>query len=108
MLDHGTGSLLTRNICAITNTHLFVCQTYEKLQPFLCCRIGSCIILKLFLIWVLGNSASGNGAYPVWKGWVIAASLGCTGYLLTLLHHQIFWCVCLKTPAPLPHPEHCM
>ena len=71
------------------------------LQPPLCYRIGSCIILKLFLIWVLGNSASGDVAYPVWKGWVIAASLGCTGYLLTLLHHQIFWCACPQYPSSL-------
>ena len=56
------------------------------------CRIGSCVILKLFLIWVIGNYASGDSEYPVWKGWAIAAGLGGTGYVMTLLHHQIFWC----------------
>ena len=78
------------------------------LQPSFCCRIGSCIILKLFLIWVLGNSASGDEAYPVWKGWVIAASLGCTGYLLTLLHHQIFWCALPQYSPQFSRPEHCI
>ena len=55
------------------------------------CRIGACVILKLFLTWVIGNYSSGDSEYPVWKGWAIALGLGGTGYVMTLLHHQIFW-----------------
>ena len=57
------------------------------------------MILKLFLVWVIGNYASGNAAYPVWQGWAIAAGLGCTGYFMTLMHHQIFWCALLSGPC---------
>ena len=49
------------------------------------------MILKLFLVWVIGNYTSGSAEYPPWKGWAIAAGLGLTGYSMTLLHHQIFW-----------------
>ena len=42
-------------------------------------------------MWVIGNYARGNAEFPVWKGWAIAAGLGGTGYVMTLLHHQIFW-----------------
>ena len=41
----------------------------------------------------------------MWKGWVIAAGLGCTGYLMTLLHHQIFWCAYRTSFARFFHPE---
>ena len=62
-----------------------------RLTTCLGCRIASCMILKLFLMWVIGNYASGDAEFPVWKGWAIAAGLGGTGYVMTLLHHQIFW-----------------
>ena len=92
MLDEGPWGPLDEERLLHYEYRIVCLSDLLTLQPSSCCRIGSCIILKLFLIWVLGNSASGDEAYPVWKGWVIAASLGCTGYLLTLLHHQIFWC----------------
>ena len=79
---------------SIANENQFLVMT-------VCCRIASCVILKLFLIWVIGNYASGNSEYPVWKGWAIAAGLGGTGYVMTLLHHQIFWYA-----LPLSGSEH--
>lgn len=55
------------------------------------CRVVSCVLLKLFLVWVIGNDTSGPEAFPIWKGWVFAAALGITGYLMCLVHHQLFW-----------------
>lgn len=57
------------------------------------------MLLKLFLEWIIGFNASGYGAFPVWKGWAIAAGLGSTGYLMCLVHHQLFWCA----PSLLAH-----
>lgn len=52
------------------------------------------MLLKLFLEWIIGYNAAGYAAFPAWKGWAIAAGLGSTGYLMCLVHHQLFWCVC--------------
>lgn len=57
------------------------------------CRVASCVLLKLFLEWIIGYNAAGYAAFPAWKGWAIAAGLGSTGYLMCLVHHQLFWCV---------------
>jgi len=32
-----------------------------------------------------------GGDYPLYLGWALAAALGCTGYVLCLIHHQLFW-----------------
>lgn len=55
------------------------------------CRVASCVLLKLFLEWIIGNNVAGYAAFPAWKGWVIAAALGSTGYFMCLVHHQLFW-----------------
>ncbi len=49
------------------------------------------MLLKLFLEWIIGYNAAGYAAFPAWKGWAIAAGLGSTGYLMCLVHHQLFW-----------------
>lgn len=55
------------------------------------CRVASCVLLKLFLEWIIGYNAVGYAEFPLWKGWAIAAGLGSTGYLMCLVHHQLFW-----------------
>ena len=51
----------------------------------------SAVLLRQFINWLVGVSASGPANYPVWKGWALAAALGSTGYILCLIHHQLFW-----------------
>ena len=54
-------------------------------------RLVSAVLLRQFINWLVGVSANGPANYPVWKGWVLAAALGSTGYILCLIHHQLFW-----------------
>lgn len=86
----------------LATQHMVASMRLIAARPNTClgCRIASCVILKLFLVWVIGNYASGDAEYPVWKGWAIAAGLGGTGYVMTLLHHQIFWYASLQNIDP--------
>lgn len=52
----------------------------------------SCVFLKFFLVWVIGNATHGSAEFPVWQGWAWAAALSATGFTQCLLHHQLFWC----------------
>ncbi len=71
----------------------------ENLTSVRCCdRLASAVLLRQFINWLVGVSTSGPANYPVWKGWVLAAVLGSTGYILCLIHHQLFWCVSMREP----------
>ncbi|BDA43779.1 probable cystic fibrosis transmembrane conductance regulator [Coccomyxa sp. Obi] len=82
------------NLLGWTLVHLYKLEMFWHslwLLLEIAIRVASCVLLKLFLEWIIGFNAAGYAAFPAWKGWAIAAGLGSTGYLMCLVHHQLFW-----------------
>jgi len=70
------------------------------------CRLASAVLLRHFIGWLVGVNLHGlGGDYPLYLGWALAAALGCTGYVLCLIHHQLFWRVPLTLHSPCWSPE---
>jgi len=53
------------------------------------CRLVSPVVLRQFLLWL---QAYGAGQNPIaWKGWGLAVLLGFGGFVMAILHHQLFF-----------------
>ena len=63
-----------------------------KVLPGLCCRLVSPVLLRGLLTWLRGNAVGGNAVWPVRHGWMYAALLAVSGFVLAIIHHQLFWC----------------
>jgi hypothetical protein len=60
------------------------------------------VLLRGLLRWLRGNAAEGYGVYPVRQGWMYASLLAVSGFVLSLIHHQLFWCD-ISTMRSNPH-----
>jgi len=54
-------------------------------------RVGSPLLLRQFLDWLVLNNTSGTEAAPTSEGWMWAGSLAAFSYGYVLVHHQLFW-----------------
>jgi ATP-binding cassette subfamily C (CFTR/MRP) protein 4 len=54
-------------------------------------RVGSPLLLRQFLDWLVLNNASGTEAAPTSQGWMWAGILAAFSYCYVLVHHQLFW-----------------
>jgi hypothetical protein len=72
-------------------------------------RLASAVLLRHFIGWLVGVNLHGlGGDYPLYQGWALAAALGCTGYVLCLIHHQLFWRAPLALQGPCWRPALCV
>ena len=56
------------------------------------CRLVAPVLLRGLLRWLRGNAAQGYSVYPLRQGWMYASLLAISGFVLSLIHHQLFWC----------------
>lgn len=54
-------------------------------------RVGSPLLLRQFLDWLVLNNTSGTEAAPTSEGWMWAGILAAFSYCYVLVHHQLFW-----------------
>ena len=54
-------------------------------------RLVAPVLLRGLLRWLRGNAAQGYGVYPLRQGWMYASLLAISGFILSLIHHQLFW-----------------
>jgi hypothetical protein len=54
-------------------------------------RVGSPLLLRQFLDWLVLNHNAGTDAAPTSEGWMWAGILAGFSYCYVLVHHQLFW-----------------
>ena len=72
-------------LCLQPHTLIVICTPRRLIAP---------VLLRGLLRWLRGNAAEGYGAYPLRQGWMYASLLAVSGFVLALIHHQLFWCGC--------------
>jgi len=55
------------------------------------------VLLRGLLRWLRSPDKDAVGG--VGRGWMWAALFGLTGYFLTIVHHQLFWCADASTAS---------
>ncbi len=78
-----------------------MCWDLPPAEPCTCAchRLVAPVLLRGLLRWLRGNAAQGYGVYPLRQGWMYASLLAISGFILALIHHQLFWCG-LNLPRP--------
>jgi hypothetical protein len=54
-------------------------------------RVGSPLLLRQLLEWLVDTDAGGADAPEMWRGWMWAGLLGAFSYFYLIIHHQLFF-----------------